>query len=199
MTSSAHAPEIIGLNNRFAFIPDCYNREWFYKRRWDRRNERHKNPLGANSDRWAACGSGSHSRDCSSWLASRRQFPALHCSSRILRHVLPGSALGVSTDRIPFHSAWDTGRSGRGPYLRCLDTRPVRTFRIHRGPRAETRGRCVRRLRRPRAPIAVSGGNRSRLIHCLTGSAFTAKWSAHRNLVRKRASEQAISLTDPSA
>src|SRR2546430_6489072 len=33
----------------------------------------------------------SHSRDCSSRLASRRQFPALHCSPRVLRHVLPRS------------------------------------------------------------------------------------------------------------
>src|SRR2546429_4689663 len=53
--------------------------------------------------------SSSHSRDCSSRLASRRQFPALHCSPRVLRHVLPGSALGVSADRISFHSAWDVG------------------------------------------------------------------------------------------
>jgi hypothetical protein len=84
--------------------------------------------------------------------------------------VLPGSALGVSADRILFHSAWDTGRSGSGPYPPCLDTRAVRTFRIHCGPRAETRGWCMRRLRRPSAPITASGANRSRLIHCLTGS-----------------------------
>ena len=88
--------------------------------------------------------------------------------------MLPRSALGLSADRIPFHCAWDTGGSGGGPYLRCLDTRAVRTSRIHFGPRAETRGRCMRRLRRPRAPITVSGGNRSRLIHCLTGSGLPA-------------------------
>ena len=90
-----------------------------------------------------------------------------------------GAALGVSTDRIPFHSAWDTGRSGGGPYLPCLDTRAARTFRIHCGPPAETRGRGMRRLRRPTAPITVPGGNRSRLIHCLTGSAFTVKCSGN--------------------
>jgi hypothetical protein len=33
------------------------------------------------------------------------------------------SALGVSADRIPFHSAWDVGGSGRGTDLRCLDAR----------------------------------------------------------------------------
>jgi hypothetical protein len=44
-------------------------------------------------------------------------------SPRILRHVLSGSALGGSTDRIPFHSAWDVGGSGRGADLCRLDAR----------------------------------------------------------------------------
>jgi hypothetical protein len=42
--------------------------------------------------------------------------------------VLPGSALGVSADRIPFHSAWDVGGSGRGADLRCLDARQPEPF-----------------------------------------------------------------------
>jgi hypothetical protein len=42
---------------------------------------------------------------------------------RILRHVLPGSAMGGSADRIPFHSAWDVGGSGRGADLRRVDAR----------------------------------------------------------------------------
>ena len=83
----------------------------------------------------------------------------------------------MSADRISFHSAWDTGRSGGGPHLRWLDTRAVRTFRIHCGPRAETRGRCLRRLCRPTAPITVSGGNRSRLIHRFR---LTAQWGIRR-------------------
>lgn len=90
-------------------------------REWE--NEEHNNPLGTNFARRAARGSGSDSRNCSSWLTSRRQFPALHGSPRILRDVLPRSALGVPADRIPFHSAWDVGRSGRGADLRWLDAR----------------------------------------------------------------------------
>jgi hypothetical protein len=46
-----------------------------------------------------------------------------YTAPRILRHVLPRSALGVSADRISFHSAWDVGGSGRGTDLRCLDAR----------------------------------------------------------------------------
>ena len=89
---------------------------------------------------------------------------------RVLRHVLPGSALGVSADRIPLHSAWDVGGCGRGADLRCLDARAARTFCIHCGPRAETDGWRVRRLRRPAAAVTVSAATRSRLIHCLTSS-----------------------------
>ena len=59
--------------------------------------------------------------DCSSWLASRRQFPALYCSSRILRHVLPGSALGVSADQIPTILHGTLVELVAGRYLRCLD------------------------------------------------------------------------------
>jgi hypothetical protein len=47
----------------------------------------------------------------------------LHYTARVLRHVLPGSALGVSAHRISFHFAWDVGGSGRGADLRCPDAR----------------------------------------------------------------------------
>jgi hypothetical protein len=63
--------------------------------------------------------------------------------------VLPRSALGESTDRVPFHPTWYVGRSGRSTDLRRLDACAARTFCIHCGPRAETRGWCVRRLRCP--------------------------------------------------
>jgi hypothetical protein len=43
----------------------------------------------------------------------------------------------------------------------------------------------MRWLRRPPAPITVSGGNRSRLIHRLTGSGLLPQWSANRKLVQK--------------
>ena len=59
-------------------------------------NEKHKNPLGTNCGRWAARRSSSDSRDCSSRLASRRQFPTSHCSPRVLRHVLPEWGCGNS-------------------------------------------------------------------------------------------------------
>jgi hypothetical protein len=58
-------------------------------------------------------------------LGSRLGDNFLHYTAppRIFHHVLFGSALGVSADRISFHSAWDVGGSGRGADLRCLDAR----------------------------------------------------------------------------
>jgi hypothetical protein len=117
-------------------------------------------------------------------------------SPRILRHVLSGSALGGSTDRIPFHSAWDVGGSGRSADLCRLDARAARTLRIHCGPRAETRGRCMRRLRRPAASITVSGANRSRLIHCLI---MNLSWRSRRRDIRHRDSPAMIVLVDRKA
>jgi hypothetical protein len=109
------------LNNWFAFIASCYNRESFYVRRGSRKVSNTTIHWIPNFSRRSARRSGSHSRDCSSRLASWRQFLALHCSPRIVHHMLPGSALGESTDRVPFHSTWDLGRSGRSTDLRRFD------------------------------------------------------------------------------